>query len=228
MLFDLFGQQSRVAPVVRDELTDFTPRKTLKQELDMRRGTLKAGATELDGLVLEDVPMAEPRSGEVRIKIHAVSLNYRDQFVLKGQLGSRLPNRDLVTVSDGGGEIDVIASDVTTWAIGDHVTGLYFAWLGGTPKAEIGFGLGSLNEDGMLSEYVAACRSRHARSRKLGLRRSRNAPCTGLTAWNTVFGDHPVGSDCKVLVLGSGSVSLIFGGYNPNFQGIDGNFPYNK
>ena len=176
----------------------------------MRRWILKAGATELDGLVLEDAPMPEPKAGEVRIRIHAVSLNYRDQFILKEQFGSRLPNRDLVPISDGAGEIDAIGSGVTTWAIGDRVTGLYFAWLGGTPKAEISFGLGSLNEDGMLSEYVVLPADRVVRApESLDYAEAATLPCAALTAWNAVFGDHPVGSDSKVLVLGSGGVSLF-------------------
>lgn len=115
----------------------------------MRRWILKAGTTDLDGLVLEDAPMPEPGAGEVRIHIHAVSLNYRDQFILKGQFGSRLPDRDLVPVSDGAGEIDAIGAGVEKWAVGDRVTGLYFAWLGGIPEGDFGFGLGSLDEDGM-------------------------------------------------------------------------------
>lgn len=63
----------------------------------MRRWILKAGATNLDGLVLEDAPMPEPGEGEVRIRVHAVSLNYRDQLVLGGGF-ARLPDRDLVTL----------------------------------------------------------------------------------------------------------------------------------
>ena len=68
----------------------------------MKRWILKAGATDLDGLVLEDVSMPEPGVGEVRIRIHAVSLNYRDQLVIKGPFG-RLSDR-VVPVSDGSGK----------------------------------------------------------------------------------------------------------------------------
>jgi NADPH:quinone reductase-like Zn-dependent oxidoreductase len=119
----------------------------------MRRWILKAGTTGLDGLMLEDAPMPIPGAGEVRIRIHAVSLNYRDRIVLKGEFGTRL-NRDLVPNSDGAGEIDAIGAGVTTWAVGDRVTGLYFAWLQGIPSSEYSFGLGSLGQDGMLAEYV--------------------------------------------------------------------------
>jgi NADPH:quinone reductase-like Zn-dependent oxidoreductase len=176
----------------------------------MRRWILKAGMTGLDGLVLEDAPMPIPKAGEVRIRIHAVSLNYRDQIVLKGEFGTRL-NRDLVPNSDGAGEIDAIGDGVTTWAVGDRVTGLYFAWLrGAPPPTGLGFGLGSIDRDGMLAEYVVLPVDRVVRApTSLDYAESATLPCAALTAWNAIHGDHPVGSDSKVLVLGSGGVSLF-------------------
>jgi NADPH:quinone reductase-like Zn-dependent oxidoreductase len=38
---------------------------------------------------------------------------------------------------------------------------------------------------------------------------SSTLPCAALTAWNAIHGDRPVGSSSKVLVLGSGGVSLF-------------------
>lgn len=175
----------------------------------MRRWILKAGTTGLDGLVLEDAPMPEPKAGEVRIRIHAVSLNYRDQIVLNGELGTRL-DRDLVPNSDGAGEIDAIGEGVTTWAVGDRVAGLYFAWLRGKPEGDFGFGLGSLNENGMLAEYVVLPVERVVRApASLDYAETATLPCAALTAWNAIYGDHPVQPDSKVLVLGSGGVSLF-------------------
>lgn len=34
-------------------------------------------------------------------------------------------------------------------------------------------------------------------------------PCAALTAWNAIHGGYPVGKESKVLVLGSGGVSLF-------------------
>jgi NADPH:quinone reductase-like Zn-dependent oxidoreductase len=176
----------------------------------MRRWILKAGTTDLDGLVLEDAPIPEPEAGEVRIRIHAVSLNYRDRIVLKGEFGTRL-DRDLVPNSDGAGEIDAIGDGVTAWSVGDRVTGLYFAWLRGAPPATgLGFGLGSLDRDGMLAEYVVLPVDRVVRApASLDYAEASTLPCAALTAWNAIHGDRPVGSGSKVLVLGSGGVSLF-------------------
>ena len=175
----------------------------------MRRWILKAGTTDLDGLVLEDAPILEPKAGEVRIRIHAVSLNYRDQIVLNGEFGTRL-DRDLVPNSGGAGEIDAVGERVTTWAVGDRVTGLYFAWLSGTPSSAYSFGLGSLNEDGMLAKYVVLPVDRVVRApASLDYAEAATLPCAALTAWNAIYGEHSVQPDSKVLVLGSGGVSLF-------------------
>lgn len=175
----------------------------------MRRWILKAGSTDLDGLLLEDAPMPEPRPGEVRIRVHAVSLNYRDQLVLKGQFANHLPARDIVPISDGAGEIDAIGEGVTTWTVGDRVTGLMLNWQRGAPT-EISFGLGSLSEDGMLAEYVVLPVDRVVRSpASLDYAEAAMLPCAALTAWNAIHGSHSVGKESKVLVLGSGGVSLF-------------------
>lgn len=177
----------------------------------MQRWLLKAGATDLDGLLFEDAPLPEPGAGEVRIRIHAVSLNYRDQFVLKNAHSLwRFPGRDLVPVSDGAGEIDAIGAGVETWAVGDRVTGLYFPWLRGVPEKALGFGLGSVDEDGVLSEYVVLPVDRVVRApASLDYVEAATLPCAALTAWNTIHGDHPLEAGSKVLVLGSGGVSLF-------------------
>ena len=72
----------------------------------MRRWMVKAGSTSLAGLVLEDVAMPEPGPGEVRVKVHAVSLNRRDHLLLTGQFDAA--GQDFVAVSDGAGEIDAL------------------------------------------------------------------------------------------------------------------------
>ncbi|WP_375418111.1 alcohol dehydrogenase catalytic domain-containing protein, partial [uncultured Hymenobacter sp.] len=77
----------------------------------MRRWIVQAGATSLDSLVMQEAPIPEPGPGEVRIKVHAVSINYRDQIILTGQLGQTLTT-DVVPLSDGAGEIDAVGPDV--------------------------------------------------------------------------------------------------------------------
>lgn len=175
----------------------------------MKRWILKAGVTDLDALVLEDVPLPEPGPGEVRIRVHAASLNARDTMILKGVFG-RLPGCGLVPLSDGAGEVDAVGSGVETWAAGNKVTSLYFDWHSGPPKPSFGTGLGSDKEDGMLAEYVVLPATRLIRApASLDYAEASTLPCAALTAWNALFADHPIKLGSKVLVLGTGGVSLF-------------------
>ncbi len=178
----------------------------------MRRWILKAGTINLDGMVMQDAPKPEPSAGEVRVRVRAVSLNYRDQLVLQdpGQLW-RVPDRDLVPVADGAGEIDAVGPGVNTWSVGERVTSLYFKdRLEGPPHPGMGLGLGSRDEDGMLAEYVVLPSTRVIRAPDgLSFAEAATLPCAGLTAWSALGDDRPVGSGSKVLVLGTGGVSLF-------------------
>ncbi|MDW5317187.1 hypothetical protein [Rhizobium sp. PL01] len=53
----------------------------------MKHWKLNAGAYDLNGLVQEEVAKPEPGPGEVRIRLHAVSLNYRDHLVVTSPIG---------------------------------------------------------------------------------------------------------------------------------------------
>lgn len=176
----------------------------------MRQWILKAGASGPDALELRDVAVPEPGPGQVRVRVRAASLNRRDQFVLSDP-NYRAACRDLVPVSDGAGEVDALGEGVEAWSVGDRVVSLYFrGWVNGPPHADMGEGLGSLDEDGMLAEHVILPASRIARApASLDHGQAATLPCAALTAWNALHGDHPVGRGSTVIVLGSGGVSLF-------------------
>jgi NADPH:quinone reductase-like Zn-dependent oxidoreductase len=106
------------------------------------------------GLVRADVGKPEPANGEVRIRVEAASLNYRDLLILdrvgQGALNGRVP------LSDGAGVVDAIGSDVVPWQVGDRVAASFFRdWVSGPFKASyVPSALGGNTMDGMLAEYV--------------------------------------------------------------------------
>lgn len=177
----------------------------------MRRWLLKADQVGVDALSMEEAPMPEPGPGEVRIRVHATSLNYRDQLVLTDLANWRRPGVALVPVADGAGQIDALGNGVEGWQVGDRVVELYHrGWRDGPPPLELTHGPGAGNEQGMLAEYVVFPASRIARAPAgLDWAEAATLPCAGLTAWNAVFGGKPVGAGSRVLVLGSGGVSLF-------------------
>ncbi len=177
----------------------------------MRRWVLKKGVTSVDGLVQETADVPEPGPGEVRVRIHAAALNYRDHLVLGNAGGGWRTDRDLTPVADGAGVIDAIGDGVTQWSIGDRITTVYLhdfaTW---PPNADMGIGLGSLDEDGVLAEYVVLSATRVTRApRNLRLLEASTIPCAAVTAWTALRSAYPLERGQKVLMLGTGGVSLF-------------------
>lgn len=175
----------------------------------MRRWVLKHGVMGIDGLVQETVALPEPKQGEVRVRVRAVSLNRRDLMVMAGVFG-RNPDRDVIPLSDGAGEIDAVGPGVTSWKVGDRVTALFFAnWISGPANPNIGAGLGGI-EDGMLADYVVLPADRvAAMPQNYDFEEGATLPCAGVTAWHAVRCGHPIDASSKVLVMGTGGVSLF-------------------
>ena len=75
----------------------------------------------LDRLELrDDIPLPEPRAGEVRVRVRAAALNHLDLFVLEGLPGVTITPPWIVG-GDAAGIIDSIGPGVEGIAVGDHV-----------------------------------------------------------------------------------------------------------
>jgi NADPH:quinone reductase-like Zn-dependent oxidoreductase len=175
----------------------------------MRRWILKAGVYDLDGLVQEDVATPEPGPGEVRVKLHAVSLNYRDHLVITSPLWRS--ELDIVPVADGAGVIDAIGEGVTDWAPGDRVINLYirdfFAW---PPPDNGSMGLGAGTENGLLAEYSILPAQRLVRApASLSLSEAATIPCAAHTAWTALTKLSQARPNDTALILGTGGVALF-------------------
>jgi NADPH:quinone reductase-like Zn-dependent oxidoreductase len=72
-----------------------------------------------------EVPTPEPEPGEVRVKVHASSVNGFDVYVAKGMARGMMEHRYPVIVGkDYAGEIDALGEGVEGFAVGDEVTGI--------------------------------------------------------------------------------------------------------
>jgi NADPH:quinone reductase-like Zn-dependent oxidoreductase len=85
---------------------------------------MKAWWTKTDStgvtLELRDTPVPQPRAGEVRIRVRAVSLN-RGEFLAPA--GSRGAVESRIGGSDAAGEVDAIGEGVSGWALGERLMG---------------------------------------------------------------------------------------------------------
>jgi NADPH:quinone reductase-like Zn-dependent oxidoreductase len=163
----------------------------------------------IDGIVMVDRPKPKPGPTDVVVRVKAVSLNYRDLIVLRGDNGPRRPN--MVPVSDGVGEVVRVGSRVSRFTIGERVAGIFMqGWLGGRlqPESEA-TGLGGAI-DGMLAEYVVLNEEGLVRvPEHLTDEEAATLPCAGVTAWNALFATGNVRAGDSVLIQGTGGVSIF-------------------
>jgi NADPH:quinone reductase-like Zn-dependent oxidoreductase len=158
-------------------------------------------------LRLEDRPEPCLGPGQIRVRMRAASLNYRDLLV-----ADEPPRPGLVPLSDGAGEVTEVAADVRDLRPGDRVAGGFFAdWPSGPGRhANLASALGG-DVDGVLAETVVFPAAAVARiPDALSFAEAATFPCAGVTAWHALTGfDAPAGPGDAVLALGSGGVAVF-------------------
>lgn len=158
------------------------------------------------GLYLDHAQGRDPGDHEVRVRMHAASLNYRDLLVAQGRMGT---GERRVPLSDGAGEVVEVGSAVTRFACGDRVIPTFYPhWLDGPPiGAAVSESLGG-NVDGVLSEHFLAHEDALIRApASLSWAESATIACAGVTAWHALFGTNPMRAGEQVLIQGTGGVS---------------------
>jgi len=161
-------------------------------------------------LVRADVTKPEPARGEVRIRVEAASLNYRDLLILdragQGELNGRVP------LSDGAGVVDAVGPDVAQWQVGDRVAASFFRdWISGPFKSKyVSSSLGGNTTDGMLAEYVVLPATAIVPvPTHLSSVEAATLPCAGVTAWHGLITRGAMRKGDTLLVQGTGGVALF-------------------
>jgi NADPH:quinone reductase-like Zn-dependent oxidoreductase len=165
----------------------------------------------IDNLRLVERPKPTAGPGQVLIRLRAASLNFRDLFVLKRGYGASTGTLPLVPVSDGVGEVVACGAGVTRVAVGDRVCPMFFPdWTGGEPRAPILAAILGGPLDGTMTEFMAIdARSISRVPEHLSDAEAATLPCAALTAWRALVSEGRVKAGDKVLVQGTGGVSLF-------------------
>ncbi len=165
----------------------------------------------LDHLKLEELPIPEPRRGEVLVRLRAASLNYRDTLTAVGGYGARQKRERLIPLSDGAGEVVEVGSDPGSWRRGDRVIGCLMPnWQGGEmSEGKSAASLGG-SVDGCAAEYRVFSATGLVRTPEhLSDMEAATLPCAALTAWSAVMTQGRVGPGDVVLTQGGGGVSVF-------------------
>jgi NADPH:quinone reductase-like Zn-dependent oxidoreductase len=146
---------------------------------------------------------------DVRVRVRAVSLNYRDLLIAKNAHKSRSAPR--IPTSDGAGEVVEVGAAVKRLKVGDRVAANFFpSWHDGHPNAgHHARALGG-SADGMLAEEVVLDeRAWVLVPAHLSLEEAATLPCAGVTAYNALFESASLRPGETLLVQGTGGVSIF-------------------
>ncbi|UCI06170.1 zinc-dependent alcohol dehydrogenase family protein [Mesorhizobium sp. B1-1-8] len=163
----------------------------------------------IEKLVAREEAMPQPKPHEIVMRVHATSLNRRDTMILNGTY-PLTPRPGIVPLSDGAGEVVTVGEAVTRFAVGDRVTGSYFArWVDGRLHPGVIDQLGC-TLDGMLCEYAVLDEQWAVRlPDHLDWHEAATLTCAGLTAWSALTGAEIPKPGQWVLVISSGGVALF-------------------
>ncbi|KAH9946712.1 hypothetical protein B0H21DRAFT_693184 [Amylocystis lapponica] len=164
----------------------------------------------LKSLVLEENPVRMRKSSEVLVKVHAVSLQFRDLLINRGLYPMAL-KENVVVCSDMAGEILGIGDDVKGWNIGDRICSNFaIEHLSGNISTKTFHSALGGPIDGVLTEYkLVPAHSLVRIPAHLSYEEASTLPCAALTAYSALFGPVPVKGGDTVLIQGTGGVSIF-------------------
>lgn len=159
--------------------------------------------------IVEHSDPGRPGPNEIRVALHATSLNFHDLLVANGAI----PTVDgRVLMADGAGVVEAVGDGVTEFAVGDHVVSCFFPqWSSGLPFDKVGnfSGVPGDGIDGMATMAVVRPVTAFTRT-PAGWNHPEAATITtaGLTAWRALVVEGALKAGQTVLTMGTGGVSI--------------------
>ncbi len=171
---------------------------------------LRIASFGIDNLEQVTLPDPQPQRGEVVVRVHAVSWNYRDLRMVQGLYNPKM-QLPRIPCSDGAGEVIAVGEGVTRVQVGDRVCGIFMQnWIEGEPDAAKQQGALGGDIDGMLAEQVVLREEGVVRFPEfLSYEEAATLPCAAVTAWNALVGAGSIKSGDTVVTLGTGGVSIF-------------------
>lgn len=162
----------------------------------------------LDRLEIADLKdPGAPARGEIRVRIHASSLNSHDLSVVNG----KIPVADgRIPMSDEAGVVEAVGEGGTEFSVGDSVVSCFFPlWQDGPPTVAGFANTPGDGIDGYAREYVVAPANWFTAAPK-GWSHAEAATLTtaGFTAWRALVSNGKLKAGDTVLALGTGGVSI--------------------
>ena len=163
----------------------------------------------LDNLYLSELKSGTPSAGEIKVRVHASSLNYHDYIVAKG--GMPYVKDGLIPMSDGAGVVMSVGEGVKEFLPGDRVVSTFFPdWEGGEPSNLKVTALPGDRIDGYACEEVVVPSHYFLKAPKsYSHAEAATLTCAGLTAWRALVVEGGLKAGDIVLTQGTGGVSIF-------------------
>jgi NADPH:quinone reductase-like Zn-dependent oxidoreductase len=162
----------------------------------------------IDRLELEERPDPELEHGEVRIRVRAVSLNYRDVAMVEHGVSPRGVQLPFSPCSDAAGEVVEVGPGVSRVEVGHRVaTTVFRRWLDGDTLQPAAYGS---VVDRALADHVVLHEDGLVHvPEHLSDEEASTLPCAAVTAWHALVTKGHVRPGETILVLGTGGVSIF-------------------
>lgn len=164
----------------------------------------------IDALKLAETAARDPGPGEVRMRVEASSINYRDLMTVKhaSSRGLALPR---VPNSDGAGTVTAVGAGVKGISVGDRVASCFFQdWVDGACSPEaMASALGGALDGVLAEEVVLKADGVVPVPAHLSAAEAATLPCAALTAWHALVEVGRLKAGDTVLLLGTGGVSIF-------------------
>jgi len=160
--------------------------------------------------VVEHDEPGEPGPGEIKVRLHATSLNYHDLLVVSGRWA---PADGRIPMSDGAGVVESVGPGVGEFRPGDHVVSCFFPhWHDGAPIPTVGDFAGTPGDgiDGFAATRTIRPAGAFTHAPR-GWSHAEAATLTtaGLTAWRALVADAGLKAGDVVLAMGTGGVAIF-------------------
>lgn len=164
----------------------------------------------IDGLRLAECPSPECGAGEVKVRVRASSINYRDLGTVRDPESRKLPYPRIPN-SDAAGEVIAVGAGVTGLKTGDRVASCFFQrWVDGACSADaMASALGGAIDGVLAEELVLKADGVVPIPQHLSYEAAATLSCAALTAWNALAEAARVKAGDTVLLLGTGGVSIF-------------------
>jgi NADPH:quinone reductase-like Zn-dependent oxidoreductase len=162
----------------------------------------------IQGIRTTTRPLGLVGRGEALVRVHAMSLNYRDVLIAEGLMPLQYPR---VPLSDASGEVVEVGEGVTRVRPGDRVCPIYYQdWMSGpiAPSKLLRDRGGTC--DGVATEMLIIAQEELVKiPAHLSYVEASTLPCAALAAWSAVMDSGKAKPGQRVLVQGTGGVSLF-------------------